>query len=246
MARPENGAKRALIGRIVASAKRTHKSVMSGGGEAFVRTYFARVPYDDIKAREVSELAGEVLGFLAFAHKRNPGKSSVRVFNPETGKHGWASDHTVVEIVNDNMPFLVDSVAMSLNARGLNVHLVVHPVMHVWRDGSGVLKAVGAAKRPAASWKEAFGIPDACRDRPSGGRQRDRRDPEDRGKRAGPGARRRSRLDGNAYQARRDHERSLRRRHRCDRGEHRGPCRDPRFPQVARRRPLHFSRLPPL
>ena len=68
MAKPENGAKKALIGRIVASAKRTHKSAMSGGGEAFIRTYFARVPYDDIKVREVSELAGEVLGFLAFVH----------------------------------------------------------------------------------------------------------------------------------------------------------------------------------
>ena len=40
------------------------------------------------------------------------------------------------------MPFLVDSVRMALNRRGLTIHLVVHPVMHLKRDEEGRLQQV--------------------------------------------------------------------------------------------------------
>ena len=41
---------------------------------------------------------------------RAPGAAKVRVYNPEFEQHGWQSTHTAVEIVTDDMPFLVDSV----------------------------------------------------------------------------------------------------------------------------------------
>jgi glutamate dehydrogenase len=36
----------------------------------------------------------------------------VRAFNPSPEEHGFQSTHTIVEIVNDDLPFLVDSVTM--------------------------------------------------------------------------------------------------------------------------------------
>ena len=47
---------------------------------------------------------------LEFARQRKRGHANVRLFNPSMKEHGWESAHTVVQIVNDDMPFLVDSV----------------------------------------------------------------------------------------------------------------------------------------
>src|SRR5262249_5519078 len=66
--------------------------------------------------------------------------------------HGWHSHHTVIEAVNDDMPFLVDSVTSALNRRDLTVHLVIHPVLQVERDPGGRLLAPGT--RPPESYMQ--------------------------------------------------------------------------------------------
>src|SRR6202035_4498320 len=53
----------------------------------------------------------------------------------------------VLDIVNDDMPFLLDSVVGELNQRGLDIRLLVHPVFAVERDSAGTLTACkGVAK----------------------------------------------------------------------------------------------------
>ncbi|MDO5611243.1 MAG: NAD-glutamate dehydrogenase, partial [Pseudomonadota bacterium] len=64
-------------------------------------------------------------------------------FNPESSKHGWESARSVLQIVNDDMPFLVDSVSNALNERGIGVHSLIHPVLPLKRDKGGKLQAVG-------------------------------------------------------------------------------------------------------
>jgi ABC-type polar amino acid transport system ATPase subunit len=56
---------------------------------------------------------------LEFRAQARSGHARVRVFNPSIEEHGWQSTHTIIEIVNDDMPFLVDSVAMEINRHGL-------------------------------------------------------------------------------------------------------------------------------
>ncbi|PWS49998.1 hypothetical protein DLE01_20845, partial [Streptomyces sp. FT05W] len=41
--------------------------------------------------------------------------------------NGWTSSHSVVEVVTDDMPFLVDSVTNELSRQGRGIHLVIHP-----------------------------------------------------------------------------------------------------------------------
>ena len=62
------------------------------------------------------------------------GTANVQVFNPDLAANGWQSPHTVVQIVTDDMPFLVDSVRMAMTAMGLGIHLVIHPMLRVVRD----------------------------------------------------------------------------------------------------------------
>ncbi len=112
--------------------------------EKFVREYFGHVDPEDLDVRAVADLYGSALSHWNFAHKRAPGQAKVRVFNPTVEEHGWQSTHTIVEIVNDDMPFLVDSVTMEVNRHGLTLHLMSHPIIGVTRDAGGVI--TGLAK----------------------------------------------------------------------------------------------------
>ena len=105
----------------------------------FIRRYYRWVSPDDIADRSELDVYGAALAHFNFAREREPGTPKVRVFNPEFETHGWKSTHTAVEIVTDDMPFLIDSVTMELNRRGFGVHVIIHPVMPVRRDAAGRL-----------------------------------------------------------------------------------------------------------
>ncbi|HZG32334.1 MAG TPA: glutamate dehydrogenase, partial [Sphingopyxis sp.] len=57
-------------------------------------------------------------------------------------------------VINDDMPFLVDSVSQIVGAQGLAVHRILHPVVSAARDASGHLTAVEPA-RPGAADRES-------------------------------------------------------------------------------------------
>src|SRR5215217_9013904 len=107
--------------------------------EAFARQLYRWVATDDVAERDPLDLYGLALGHFNFARERTPGTPKVRVYNPHFEEHGWQSTHTAVEIVTDDMPFLIDSISMELNRHGFGVHLIIHPVLAVRRDDSGEL-----------------------------------------------------------------------------------------------------------
>ncbi len=108
----------------------------------FVRQYYLWVSPDDIAQRSELDVYGASLAHFNFARERRPRSPKVRVYNPDFQKHGWKSTHTAVEIVTDDMPFLIDSVTMELNLRGFGVHVIIHPVISVRRDDDGRLVEV--------------------------------------------------------------------------------------------------------
>ncbi|MGH6620084.1 MAG: NAD-glutamate dehydrogenase domain-containing protein, partial [Alphaproteobacteria bacterium] len=141
--------------------------------ELFVREFYAGVLEDDIQGVEPEDLYGAALSLFQFAAKRPGGALKVRAYNPRFDKHGWRSRHTVIEIVNDDMPFLVDSVTMGLNAMNLTVHLVIHPILKVKRDKAGNVADIAAARNSKNSGqRESFmqiqvdeqGAPEALRE----------------------------------------------------------------------------------
>ena len=80
------------------------------------RAYYANVDPEDIATRDPASLAAAALSHLQFARQRR-GRALVRVFNPTLREHGYSSPHTVIEMVNDDMPFLVDSIGVALAQR---------------------------------------------------------------------------------------------------------------------------------
>ncbi|MEP7180551.1 MAG: NAD-glutamate dehydrogenase [Betaproteobacteria bacterium] len=118
--------------------------------EALVPLYFAQLDPEDVAERDPADLYGAVLSHWNFARKRDAGRPKMRVFNPVIDEHGWASTHTIIEIVNDDMPFLVDAVTMAVNRHGLTLHLIVHPIVAVTRSDDGTMTglATGGVGQP--------------------------------------------------------------------------------------------------
>src|SRR6187402_2639173 len=110
--------------------------------EGFAQEYFRQVDVEDLTERTADDLLGALLSHWQFGAQRQPGVPKVRVFSPSPGEDGWGSRHTIVEIVNDDMPFLVDSVSMEIKRQGLGMHLIIHPIYAVERDDKGALKAI--------------------------------------------------------------------------------------------------------
>ncbi|MGB5063221.1 MAG: NAD-glutamate dehydrogenase, partial [Candidatus Competibacter sp.] len=110
--------------------------------QSFVRHYYAWVAAEDLAERDPEDLYGAVLSHWNLSRQRRPGIPIIRVYNPSFEEHGWQCTHTVVEIVTDDMPFLVDSMTMELNRHGLTVHQVIHPVLRVARDAAGHLQRI--------------------------------------------------------------------------------------------------------
>ena len=108
-------------------------------GEVVVSRYFRHVPLEELSSRPALTLAGTVKSHLGIAQQRTAGTAVIRVFNPTTETDGWSSARTVIQIVTDDMPFLVDSITSALVQRDIDIHLVVHPQVRVRRDESGRL-----------------------------------------------------------------------------------------------------------
>jgi glutamate dehydrogenase len=111
--------------------------------EELLHAYFRHIAPEDLADRVPDDLAGALASHRRLAARRLPGEACVKVSTPSVSANGWeAHGHSIVEVVTDDMPFLVDSVLMELNRQDHDVHLVVHPRFDVRRSGSGELEGV--------------------------------------------------------------------------------------------------------
>jgi glutamate dehydrogenase len=108
----------------------------------FVRQFTANIPPADMVAATAERLYGAALALWQFGAVRAPRTPLLRVFSPQIDRDSWQSRHSVVEVVNDDMPFLVGSLTEALQQEGLTVHLVIHPVLRGRRDEAGRLVAL--------------------------------------------------------------------------------------------------------
>jgi len=146
----------ALVEKAVAFAHETLEATQRATAERVVAEFYKHVPPADIAERSPKDLWGAALSLWRFSERRRPDQAKIRVYNPDPAADGWSSPHTIVEIVNDDMPFLVDSISLAINASGRVVHLVIHPILTVTRDPAGRLCALGDAEAPGLreSWMQ--------------------------------------------------------------------------------------------
>ncbi|GAA3883651.1 NAD-glutamate dehydrogenase [Streptomyces sedi] len=104
---------------------------------AYLRRYYLFIAPEDMTERDPVDLYGAALAHHRLAAERPQGTANVRVYTPSVDEIGWTCTHTVVEVVTDDMPFLVDSVTNELSRQERGIHLVVHPQVVVRRDVTG-------------------------------------------------------------------------------------------------------------
>ncbi len=105
--------------------------------DMLVRRYYRHTAPEDLVGRDPVDVLGAVVSHRRAAENRPQGTAVVHAYSPSLESNGWSSPHTVLEIVTDDMPFLVDSVTAALGQMGRAVHSVIHPQFVVSRDVAG-------------------------------------------------------------------------------------------------------------
>ncbi|MFF3864987.1 NAD-glutamate dehydrogenase [Micromonospora sp. NPDC001898] len=108
-----------------------------------VGRFWRFAPDEELIGFTAEEMLDAARAHWDLAQQRVPGELKLRIHEPDADQH-----HTVIEIVTDDMPFLVDSVTALLNAHHLDVHLLVHPLVVVRREPLGRLTEVAADVEP--------------------------------------------------------------------------------------------------
>ncbi|MET7853128.1 NAD-glutamate dehydrogenase [Streptomyces avermitilis] len=106
---------------------------------AFLRRYYLHTAPEDLADRDPVDVFGAAFSHYRLAENRPQGTANVRVHTPTVEENGWTCSHSVVEVVTDDMPFLVDSVTNELSRQGRGIHVVIHPQVVVRRDLTGKL-----------------------------------------------------------------------------------------------------------
>jgi glutamate dehydrogenase len=133
--------KHALLAKAAAAAE-----PMPGVGDLgnYLRAYYRHVEVDDLSAAGPERVAAVALAQAQLAVSRPQGRALVEV--RPGGSAALDATSYVIDVVTDDMPFLVDSITMELSNHGLAARLVVHPQLRVRRDVTGALrKVVGSA-----------------------------------------------------------------------------------------------------
>jgi glutamate dehydrogenase len=122
-----------------------------GAMEAYLDEYYRHASPEDLIGTAAKDIRSAALSHAALAAARPQGTAKVRVHTPTVETTGWSSGHTVVEIVTDDMPFLVDSVTSELSRQDRGIHVIIHPVMNVRRDLTGNLLEILAPDQDKSS-----------------------------------------------------------------------------------------------
>src|SRR3546814_16983928 len=114
--------------------------------------YYRHVAPEDVVDRSDADIYGALSSHWRLAQSRPQGTARVRVFTPTVQANGWsANSHSVVEVVTDDMPFLVDSLTMALSGQHRNLPVVVHPHFDVNRHTHGEMDQVKVTDEGDAS-----------------------------------------------------------------------------------------------
>src|SRR5438309_4281528 len=102
---------------------------------------FAELLFDHTTIEDLANYDAASLAFLAeqaceHVQRRTAGSADIRVINPMMPD---GREISVLEVLNDNMPFLFDSIMAELAEHGIEVTLVAHPIIAVERDEQGKL-----------------------------------------------------------------------------------------------------------
>ena len=92
----------------------------------FVRQLYQTMSIEDLKESTIEDLYGLAVNFWSLIEIRHSHAIKINIYNPTMEQHGWESCHTIIELICDDMSFLVDSLRIVLNRKKIGLNLIVH------------------------------------------------------------------------------------------------------------------------
>lgn len=134
-----------LIKKLVAYAKKQLPEDKASLICKFIKLYFSHASYPDLEDRSIADLYGLVMSHWELMSKRQSGEVKLRIFNPVYEEDGWQSTHTIIQVVVEDMPFVIDSIRMETTRRNLAMHMMIHMGgMRVERGKGGNISGITA------------------------------------------------------------------------------------------------------
>ena len=100
----------------------------------FINMFYSEISKTNFIKHPPIELFNRAYQAWLHSKERKTNTPSVLVFNACNSKHGFKSTNTIIEVITEDMPFLVSSISSALNDEGLIIHFLVHPTIYVRRS----------------------------------------------------------------------------------------------------------------
>ena len=122
----------------------------------FVQTFFVNVPKEDVRMMAPENIAHTANAHMELSQSRKVGqKPAIKISSPNAKKDGWDAGRTIIDIVNDDMAFLVDSVVAEIIRHNYQIAVFVHPILHAERDKKGDVKDIYAAPKADTTFAQS-------------------------------------------------------------------------------------------
>src|SRR5436305_6645796 len=142
---------------LIAAAARLLRGDNPDVPEGFVASLFSHAVPEDLMQLDARQIAALGAGAWSLLSRRQPGAPLIRLDTaPAMAGPGHPRSSSILEIVNDDMPFLLDSVLGELAERGIGIRFVVHPIFSVERDAAGRLLAFKGREPTPGALRESF------------------------------------------------------------------------------------------
>ena len=123
----------------------------------FAEHYFSRYPMEDLVGRHLTDMFGCVYQWWRYLHKFDGETSKVTLFNPKLDVDGWVCPHTVLVVLQRDMPFLVDTIRIEMNRRNIAIHAIKSTLLKVQRDPKNQLvRLLEVGEEEKITGNEAF------------------------------------------------------------------------------------------
>jgi glutamate dehydrogenase len=136
----------AEVAAIAAEVRGKAAKADADAAETFATLTCIELGPEELARRGSATWAELCVDLFRWFRNRPAGHASVRAFNPDRERDGWTCPHSVIEVVTDDMPFLVDSLEMVIAGAGVRLHRILHPVLDVKRNARGDVEAISSGR----------------------------------------------------------------------------------------------------
>ena len=127
-----------LIKKIIDfSKKAANTGIENKVFESFVDEFYRQNKLADFENYSTEALYNFALSAYDFISNHSKSGFNIRIYNPQKNQEQFESPYTIIEILNNDMPFLVDSTVAFLDKQLIKINNIIHPVLKISRDKQG-------------------------------------------------------------------------------------------------------------